>query len=251
MVRHALIGFLLICTASLLVAAQEAPILIQPQQAGYSASQLSVLEEAIDRLAGDLNCTDLGSRKRLGEAGWTYEKAAAYTAGSLERLGYQVVIVAQRAEGIVVKAWVVVQIELGGAVAWIPVEPLPYEDIHQIDLGIVPLLSPLVYDASYLSYDSVVELPPNIAPTASFRVPPRGVVETEKTSWFGNASVDPDGEILLYHWTFGEDVQRVTNTLASWYTFEVGGMDYTVTLTVTDNRGAQATTSKTVYVDTL
>jgi len=63
--------------------------------------------------------------------------------------------------------------------------------------------------------------------------------------------VDPDGEIVLFQWTFGEDVQRITYTISAWYTFAAGGLDYPVSLTVTDSRGAQATVSTSVYVLTL
>ena len=130
-------------------------------------------------------------------------------------------------------------------------ESLPNIDIHQTDLGDVPLVAPLVYDSSYLPYDVVIELPPNIPPTAVIRAPMLDVVETKQSPWFGHTSVDPDGEIVLFQWTFGEAVQRMTHTISSWYTFDIGGMEYPVTLTVTDSRGAQATTSTTVYVLTL
>lgn len=250
MVRRALIGLLIFCSLSLLVAALESPVLIQPLAASYSQEQLLALEEAIDQLAGELNCTDLGSKKYLGSGGWTSVKFAAYTAGNLERLGYQVVIVSRQAAEGGSKAWVVVQVDLGGTTAWIPAEPLPFEGINQLDLGAVPLTAPLVYDSDYLLYDTIIELPANIPPTASIRAP-REIVETEQSSWFGNWSVDPDGEIVLYRWTFGEAEQRATHTVSEWHTFDVGGIEYPVSLTVTDSRGAQATTSMTVYVETL
>ena len=251
MVGRSVIGILFLCALSLFVVAQEVPSVIQPREAGYSAAQLSALEEAINQLESDLGCTDLGSKKQLGDGGWTLEKFAAYTAGTLERLGYQVAIVSRQVDGVGTKTWVVVRIALGGAVAWIPVEPLPYVDINQIDLGNVPRVAPLVYDSGYLSYSTLIDLPPNIPPIASIRAPMFDVVETKQSSWFGNTSVDPDGEIVLFQWTFGEAVQRATHTISVWYTFEVGGMGYPISLTVTDSRGAQATASTTVYVKTL
>lgn len=251
MVRRSLIGILFLCTVSFFVVAQEAPTIIQPSEAGYSPAQLSALDGAISQLQSMLSGSNLGSKKLLGNGGWTLEKFAAYSAGNLERLGYQVAIVSRQMQEGGTKVWVVVRVDLGGAIAWIPVEPLPNVEIHQANLGNVPLVASLIYDSSYLSYDSVVELPPNIPPTAAIRAPMVDVVETEQSAWFGNSSVDPDGEIVLFQWTFGEAVQRITYTISAWYVFNPGGKVYPVSLTVTDSRGAQATTSTTVYVLTL
>jgi PKD domain len=248
MARRLLIGILLLGTLSLLAFAQEVPTVIQPQQAGYSPAQLSTLEGAINQLQAKLKSANLGSKKKLGVGGWTAEKFAAYTAGNLERLGYQVAIVSSQMQDGTTKIWVVVRVDLGGAIAWIPVEPLVNPNIYQPDLGDVPLVGTLIYGSDYLSYTSFIELPPNVAPTAVIRSPMSDIVETAQNAWFGNSSVDPDGEIVLYQWTFGEDVQRVTHTISAWYSFPVGGREFQVSLTVTDNRGAQSTASTTVYV---
>jgi hypothetical protein len=248
MARRLLMGILLLGTLSLLAFAQEVPTVVQPQQAGYTPAQLSTLEGAINQLQAKLKSANLGSKKKLGVGGWTAETFAAYTAGNLERLGYQVAIVSSQMPDGTTKIWVVVRADLGGAIAWIPVEPLVNPNIYQPDLGDVPLVSSLMYDSAYLSYTTLIEMPPNFAPTAAIRAPMSDVVENEQSAWFGNASVDPDGEIVLFQWTFGDDVQRVTHTISTWYTFGEGGRDYPVLLTVTDNRGAQATASTTVYV---
>jgi len=251
MVRRSVIVILFFCTLSLFLVAQEVPTVIQPREAGYSPAQLAALEEAINRLGAVLNSSNLGSKRELGSSGWALETFAAYTAGTLERLGYETAIVSREVEESGTKLWEVVRVDLGGAIAWIPVEPLPNPDMYQTDLGNVPLVATLVYDSSYLSYDTVIELPPNIPPTAVIHESTRDIVETKSSAWFGHTSSDPDGEIVLFQWTYGEDVQRITHSISMWYTFDTGGMEYPVTLTVTDNRGAQATTSKTVYVMTL
>lgn len=248
MARRLLVGILLLGMLSFLAFAQEVPTVVQPREAGYSPAQLSALEGAINQLQAKLKSANLGSKKKLGVGGWTAETFAAYTAGNLERVGYQVAIVSSQMQDGTTKVWVVVRVDLGGAIAWIPVEPLMNPSIYQPDLGDVPLVSSLIYDSTYLSYTTLVELPPNIAPTAVIRSPMSDVVETVQNAWFGNSSVDPDGEIVLFQWTFGSDVQRVTHTISAWYTFPEGGADYPISLTVTDNRGAQSTTSTTVYV---
>lgn len=250
MARRLVAGILVICVVSLLAVAQEIPVLVQPGSAGLTSSQLVVLQESITRLQSVLNNGSLGCKKQLGVGGWTYEKFSLYTAGTLERLGYTTDVVS-RQDATGSRSWVVVRIDVGGAVAWIPVEAAPAGDLFQAKLGDIPLISPLNYDSAYLSYEHVLETSANIPPVAAIRAPIVDVVETQSSAWFGNASSDPDGEIVLYQWTFDEEVMRATHTISEWYTFRTGGMEHSITLTVTDSRGAQATTSTTVYVLTL
>ncbi len=251
MVRRSIVVMLLVSFVSLLGMAQEVPLLTQPQNAGYTPAQLTALGDAITQLQRKLDNIDLGSKRTFGSGGWTLQEFAAYTAGTLDRLGYATQIVSNEVNGVAVKVWVVVQVDLGGATAWIPVEPLTNPAGSQNDLGDVPIVGALVYDASYLSYDAVIELAPNVPPTAAIRNPTSYIVETERAAWFANASSDPDGEIVLFQWTFGDVVQRVSHAISTWYAFPAGGISYPVTVTVTDSRGAQATTSTSVYVLTL
>jgi hypothetical protein len=251
MARRLISGILLLGMLSLVAFSQEVPMFVQPREAGYSSEQLATLDREIDHLQVMLRDSSLGSKKTIGKGGWMLSEFAAYTAGSLERLGYQVAIVSRQLQDGIDKVWVAVRIDLGGIAVWIPVEPLPNVDSHQTDLGDVPLVAPLIYDSDYLSYSTVVQLPENVAPIAVFRAPIDDIVETEQNAWFGHTSMDPDGEIVLYQWAFGNDVQRPSHMISTWQTFGVGGQDYVVSLTVTDSRGAQATVSTTVYVLTL
>jgi len=82
---------------------------------------------------------------------------------------------------------------------------------------------------------------PNQLPTASFTT---GATDLD-LSVDGNGSSDPDGTIASYAWTFG-DGGTGTGVTAS-HTYATGGT-FTVTLTVTDNRGGTATTSQDVTV---
>jgi len=251
MARKLVVGILLLGIVSVLAVAQDVPVLVQPQEAGYSAAQLSALETQMNQLNVRLGDFSLGSKKKLGVGGWTAEKFAAYTAGNLQRLGYHAVIVSRLLPDGTTKVWVAVRVDLGGVYAWIPVEPVMNPSVFQPDLGDIPLVGALVYNSDYLNYSTIVTLPANIPPTAAIRVPMSDVVETEASAWFGNSSVDPDGEIVLFQWTFGEEVQRTSYTISAWYTFDTGGQEYPVSLTVTDSRGAQATAMTTVYVLTL
>ncbi|MGV8909667.1 MAG: PKD domain-containing protein [Propionicimonas sp.] len=83
----------------------------------------------------------------------------------------------------------------------------------------------------------------NVAPVAAFSV----VVSTRTASVDGAGSSDPDGTIASYAWNWG-DGQNDTGSKAS-HTYAADGT-YTITLTVTDNGGAQGTTSKTVTIGT-
>jgi len=81
---------------------------------------------------------------------------------------------------------------------------------------------------------------PNQPPTANFTFSCNGL-----TCSFTSTSSDPDGSISAYLWTFGDNTTSTAQNPS--HTYAQGG-SYTVTLTVTDNRGATATTSRTVTV---
>ena len=84
----------------------------------------------------------------------------------------------------------------------------------------------------------------NLAPSASFSYTPETVVvDTEVT--FTDTSVDSDGEIVACRWTLPDNT---TSTDASVkYTFTKGGT-FSVTLRVTDDRGASSEVSKKIFV---
>lgn len=80
---------------------------------------------------------------------------------------------------------------------------------------------------------------PNVAPTASFTATPTYL----DAAFDATASVDPDGSIIGYAWNFGDNgtATGVTPT----YHYATPGT-YTVTLTVTDNRGETAVSTRSV-----
>jgi len=80
----------------------------------------------------------------------------------------------------------------------------------------------------------------NQAPVASFTKSCSGL-----TCSFTSTSSDPDGSIASYSWTFGDGG---TSTLQNPSRTYAAGGTYTVTLKVTDNRGAWTATSQTVTV---
>jgi len=88
---------------------------------------------------------------------------------------------------------------------------------------------------------SVTATAPNQAPTANFTFSCSVL-----TCSFTSTSSDPDGSIASYSWTFGDGGTSTAQNPSHIY---VTANSYTVTLRVTDNQGAQSsTTSKTVSV---
>lgn len=83
----------------------------------------------------------------------------------------------------------------------------------------------------------------NASPVASFT----SSVNGRTVSVNGSGSTDPDGSISSYAWSWG-DGKTATGATAS-HTYTADGT-YTIGLTVTDNRGAQNTTTHTVVIGT-
>src|SRR5207249_3226635 len=87
---------------------------------------------------------------------------------------------------------------------------------------------------------SVTVTAPNQPPSAAFTASCSGL-----TCSFTSSSSDPDGSISAYTWTFGDGATSTAQNPAR--TYAAGGT-YTVTLKVTDNQGATASTSKSITV---
>ncbi|HEX5731197.1 MAG TPA: PKD domain-containing protein [Blastocatellia bacterium] len=81
----------------------------------------------------------------------------------------------------------------------------------------------------------------NQPPTANAGGPYNGVVGTAVV-FNGNGSFDPDGQIVSYNWSFGDNTTGTGVSPAHVYT---APGTYTVTLTVTDNGGLQSSASNT------
>jgi len=87
----------------------------------------------------------------------------------------------------------------------------------------------------------------NLSPIASFTCTPSSGQSPLTVSFNASSSHDPDGTIVTYQWTFGDESTGTDATTSHTYT-ATSNRTYSVTLTVTDDGGSQATTSHVVSV---
>lgn len=92
---------------------------------------------------------------------------------------------------------------------------------------------------------TVTAPPANQAPTAAFSVTPESGAAPLEVELDASASSDPDGSITVYAWEFGDGEKG--DGVAVSHTYGEPG-EYTVTLTVTDDKGATAERQATVKV---
>ena len=85
----------------------------------------------------------------------------------------------------------------------------------------------------------------NKKPVAQFTYTPTSPKENEPVYFDATSSYDPDGSVTSYSWNFGDGTTGSGSTTT--HTYSQHGT-YTVKLTVTDNKGATTTTSKTITI---
>lgn len=89
----------------------------------------------------------------------------------------------------------------------------------------------------------------NRPPHAAFTYWPYMVGKGDPVSFDASESTDPDGEIVEYQWNFGDGTTASDEYVAHAYASAgSNGIQYPVTLTVTDNNGASASITKYVQV---
>jgi PKD repeat protein len=84
---------------------------------------------------------------------------------------------------------------------------------------------------------------PNEAPVASFRAGQITGVAPMNVTFDGRTSLDPDGNIISYRWSFGDGGTAIGDQVA--HIFASPGT-YVVTLTVSDDEGQEHSISKTL-----
>jgi len=220
-----------------------APLTVSPPNAtGYGPTALAALQAglaALDKVLGDYS---LGCGRYFTADEWSSRDFAAYTAGTLDRLGYETRLVEQAGWPDGTHVWVLVGIPVGDGTGWVPVEASPAAGKRQQILGTIPTVTDsagvLWFDPRYTSYDGELSLPANQPPVAQIRAVPGTAVVGGDVTFLGVTSYDPDGEIVGYQWDLGgvETSRQRTTSVA----FPSAGT-YRIALTVTDSRGATAT----------
>ncbi len=244
-----LLTFAIGLTLLLVPAAGWAQAVLPPNDTGYYAQELASLLPAIDKLEKLLSDYNLGSGRYFSPTEWSSLDFAEYTAGTLARFGYETRLVSAAGWPDGTHTWVLVGIPLAGRTAWVPVESSPAPGKSQAFLGTIPSYTDpagkLWFDSRYVRFDEEVVLPENIPPVARIRFVPAIGVTGREVVFLGVTSYDPDGEILFYSWDFGDGGTAERGSVR--HIFSQAG-EYTVVLTVTDSRGAQASTSLTFTV---
>jgi YD repeat-containing protein len=224
--------------------AAEIPVILPPNTTAYTATEVSVLTAGIATLREVLSDYAYGSYQYFDPTDWMSFDFAAYTAGILAGMGYETRLV--KGEGWVdgEHTWVIVGIPLAGQVAWVPVEASPGLGKRQSILGTIPSFTDgagaMWFESGYTSFAAEVTLPANMPPIAAIRVVPSLGIVGQEVTFLGVTSRDPDGQIIRYKWDLGG--LSTSEAVTVRHIFTAAGT-YTISLTVTDSRGAKTTTS--------
>jgi len=87
----------------------------------------------------------------------------------------------------------------------------------------------------------------NTPPTADFTFWPADPMRKEAIDFDASPSYDPDGEIVAYHWDFGDGTTAEGKVVS--HAYDSDGV-YTVVLTVVDDAGAESSATGVVEVKT-
>jgi len=245
----ALLVLVALALGSLGTSAAETPTVLNPTDAGYSAADRSAILDAVTALEAALREGRPIPSFRLIGRGWTERDFVLYTAGRIEASGFEVrVVEGEDADG-ANRFWILVGVPLEGErMAWIPVEASPWVLTSTSALGQIPWAGSRgsSYDPAYAQFDHVLELTRNVLPTVQFIAV--GHVEINETTNLHATARDSDGTIVAYIWYVdGAQVAVETDGIYEYVFNRIG--DVEVTLRVIDNRGGEASATRTLDVE--
>lgn len=212
-----------------------------------SPTDMVALGAQISALEAILADPTLGCQRELGEAGWNSAAFAAYSGGVLTDLGYTVRVATASGWSDGTHSWLLVRLSVPSAAeVWAPIEASPALGVTQNRLGAVAVTSASLQEISfspeYGAFDHVSELSANRIPTAHITARSLSLPIEAVTTLTALGSYDPDGELVLYRWRFGDGAWIAQRSWSTTVTpTEPGTM--VITLQVIDNAGGCASFS--------
>ena len=255
MVRRSVDGLLLVVLLSAVlsvaaIAETEAPLpnVIHPDSLAMSADDQAALAEQMEALdallAEDLPIT----RKQAERWDWTEERLAVLVAGLLSEGGFESSVVQSGTEE-TAHTWVVVAVAVGDQRLWIPVDVV-WGDRDEDRTGRIPWVQDAEgaqFQTEYLEVSEIVELETNAPPVAAIRRSLDLYVKKTLLRFYADPSEDVDGELIAYAWSIDGGAPMNTSVPLLMHRFQRAG-DYTIALTVMDDRGATATDEMEIVV---
>jgi len=172
---------------------------------------------------------------------WRSLDWAWYVGGVLFSLGYDVQLVNSDSTW-----WPLAGFLLNNQKLWFPVVPLALTaGSSSTGLAYVPLVGQ-GFDPRYIEWEELQSLPDNTPPVADARCATRSLPPGRDTWFLGAPSYDPDGEIVLYLWDFGDGTTARGMNVK--HAFRRPGR-YTVSLIVVDRRGSLARDELDIVVE--
>ena len=202
----------------------------------YTVAELAFLVPRVVELSDILSFRSLGSQQSLANDGWTSESFAQYAAGVLTSYGYECLIATEGDQ-----SWILADIALSGSPVWIPIQTLPADGEPFSEIGTIPMSRDsggwLFFDPAFVGAVDTRSPGDNASPTARLRAPNPPGTTGLILRFRALAATDPDGEILVFHWDFGDGTYLAyrDNQVAT-HTYTQHGL-YAITLRVIDNHG--------------
>ena len=224
------------------------PEVIHPDALMLSADDQTAFDEQLDALevalAEDLPIT----RKQAERMDWTEQRLAVLVAGLLSEAGFVSKVVWAEVQTFT-QTRALAGLEVGDETVWIPVD-VAWGDRDEDRVGRIPWASGLEgtrFEDDFTWVEGIVFLEENELPVAVIRRSIDLYVKKTLLRFYADPSEDPDGEIIIYIWTIDGKVTIPTLDPVLLRSFSRAG-EYTIHLTVVDNRGATASDEITIRV---
>ncbi len=118
------------------------PVVLPPNASTFGTNDLQRLTHQIEQLRQALISVDgLGSHALYAETEWRSANFAIYSGGILTSFGYHIVLAEGASMSQTSHAWLLVEVPMDGAFAWVPVETSLEPGQQQHDIGFIPSYS--------------------------------------------------------------------------------------------------------------